>query len=402
MRTTMFLRPTRRGAAGFTLVEIMIALLIGLIAVIVIMQTYAVSEGFKRTSSSGSDAQTNGGIALYMVERDLRIAGYGFSAVSANCPSMVAYIGATGQTRNVPLSPSVQLNPAGVLAGDANTDVVLVAYGSSDSFLIPISATQAGSNYTLLSNYNGVRSGDLMVGYSAGVANSCFLFEATAVPFAAGNCSGGAASGTFNLVQSRSGSYRNSHQSCNVVPAQHNLGATMTNPVTNASVAPLSAAAGWVYNLGPSPQVKVYAVLGGNLKVCDMLSQDCSVAAGFNTVMTDIVSLRAVFGNDPAGLASVSGWSRTPNNAIAVALELTARSPLKEKPSNGGTTCDATLDKAKPDRTQNWFGPTLSPNDGTLNAAQIDLSTLTDWQCYRYKMFQTTVPVRNAIWTPTN
>jgi len=43
MRAAMFTRPTRRDAAGFTLVEIMIALLIGLIAVIVIMQTYAVS-----------------------------------------------------------------------------------------------------------------------------------------------------------------------------------------------------------------------------------------------------------------------------------------------------------------------------------------------------------------------
>ena len=53
--------------AGFTLVEVMIALLIGLIGIIVMMQTFAVSEGFKRTATSGTDAQINGGVGMYMI-----------------------------------------------------------------------------------------------------------------------------------------------------------------------------------------------------------------------------------------------------------------------------------------------------------------------------------------------
>ena len=58
--------------SGFTLVEILIGMLIGVIGIVVIMQTFAVSEGYKRTATSGTDAQVNGGIATYLMERELR------------------------------------------------------------------------------------------------------------------------------------------------------------------------------------------------------------------------------------------------------------------------------------------------------------------------------------------
>ncbi len=59
------------------------------------------------------------------------------------------------------------------------------------------------------------------------------------------------------------------------------------------------------------------------------------------------------------------------------------------------------MSPSRPDRVQDWFGPALAPNDGTLGGAQIDLSgTAADWQCYRYKLFQSTVPLRNMIWRP--
>jgi len=63
---------------GFSLVEIMVGMVIGLLSTIVVMQVYATFEGQKRTTTSGSDAQTNGAVALYTVERDARLAGYGF------------------------------------------------------------------------------------------------------------------------------------------------------------------------------------------------------------------------------------------------------------------------------------------------------------------------------------
>ena len=76
-------------SAGFTLVEILIGLLIGVIGIVVIMQTFAVSEGYKRSATTGSDAQVNGGMALYLIEREVRLAGYGLNQLMSNgCQSI--------------------------------------------------------------------------------------------------------------------------------------------------------------------------------------------------------------------------------------------------------------------------------------------------------------------------
>ena len=58
----------RRGH-GFTIVEIMVAMLIGLIGSIVIFQVLFVSERQKRTTTGAGDAQQNGLLALYTIER---------------------------------------------------------------------------------------------------------------------------------------------------------------------------------------------------------------------------------------------------------------------------------------------------------------------------------------------
>src|SRR3990167_3252715 len=69
----------RHHNTGFSLVEIMVGMVIGLISTIIVMQVFATFEGQKRTTTGGSDAQTNGGVGLYTIERDMRMAGYGFT-----------------------------------------------------------------------------------------------------------------------------------------------------------------------------------------------------------------------------------------------------------------------------------------------------------------------------------
>src|SRR2546430_8649133 len=62
---------------GFSMVELLVAMLIGLIGMIIIFQVFEVSEGIKRTTTSGGDAQQNGVIALYTMERGFKDAGMG-------------------------------------------------------------------------------------------------------------------------------------------------------------------------------------------------------------------------------------------------------------------------------------------------------------------------------------
>ena len=66
-----------KAQAGFSLVDVMVGMVIALLGVIIIFQVFAVSEGIKRTTTSGGEALQNGASALYTLERSLKQTGYG-------------------------------------------------------------------------------------------------------------------------------------------------------------------------------------------------------------------------------------------------------------------------------------------------------------------------------------
>ncbi|MCQ6458572.1 PilW family protein, partial [Vibrio parahaemolyticus] len=59
-----------------------------LLVTLVVAQTLFFFEGQKRTTTGGADAQVNGAIALYTIQRDVQMAGYGLttSAHGIGCP----------------------------------------------------------------------------------------------------------------------------------------------------------------------------------------------------------------------------------------------------------------------------------------------------------------------------
>jgi type IV pilus assembly protein PilW len=312
-----------------------------------------------------------------------------------------------------------EINPAGIPAGDPNTDVVLVAYGSSENFVTGVPASQpAGpaSNFKLYTgeNRDGFRAGDLVIavqpGAGPGGGPSCVMNELTGVPGTGGNC-GSPATGGSDVLNHNTGQYKNPNANCQMVTPKYNNAGGIRD--ANGNVVPaLSPPSGTLYDIGALPQIKIFAVRNGNLTTCNWLTQDCTQPANYAVVVDGIVSLRAVYGKDfdgnpnptsPRGDGVVDSWDRgildTSNKASRVlAAEVTARSGLKEKPTTG-PACDATPTANRPDRgtTSDWY-QAFAPG---LVAAQIDLSTTSaDWSCYRYKLFQTAVPLRNMIWRP--
>jgi type IV pilus assembly protein PilW len=421
--------PNFRNAAqaGFTLVEVLIAMLIGVVGMIVIMQVYAVSENFKRTSTSGTDAQVNGSIALYLLEREIRLAGYGLnSLVPSGCTSVVVHSVSAGKSLSLRMVP-FEINPAGIPAGDPNTDVLLITYGSSGDFAGGVPVDQLAVNTANLRvnfNRDGFRAGDLVVamqpGGGPGGTTSCVLHELTGVPGAGGNC-GTPSVGGSNMLNHGTAQYKSFHAACQPVTPRYNTAAGIKDPSGAATPVLNSQTGAKLFDLGAAPIMKVYAIRGGNLTTCDMLVADCTLAAGYVVAVNDIVSLRAAYGADfdgnaspgtPVGDGQVDRWTRaalvTPeqvSRTLAAAVAITSRSALKEKPANGGTVCDATLSATRPDRgmTTDWYeslkaqaapGGTLTP--GGINLAATD----PDWACYRYRLYQTTIPLRNMIWRP--
>src|SRR5713101_5014312 len=91
--------------AGFSLVEILVGMVIGLLGIIIITQIFALAEGQKRTTTSGADAQTNGNIALFTIERDARQAGFGMTLAGLGCVINTSFNGSTANPGALTLSP---------------------------------------------------------------------------------------------------------------------------------------------------------------------------------------------------------------------------------------------------------------------------------------------------------
>lgn len=100
--------------AGFSLVDVMVGMVIALLGVIIIFQVFSVSEGIKRTTTSGGDALQNGASALFALERSLKEAGYGIFS-STNLAPLPADPAGTAPVTIVPgaaanLSDSIVMN----------------------------------------------------------------------------------------------------------------------------------------------------------------------------------------------------------------------------------------------------------------------------------------------------
>ncbi|WP_218509588.1 PilW family protein [Variovorax sp. dw_308] len=370
--------------SGFSLVEIMVGIVIGMLAVIIIMQVFSTSEANKRNMTGGGDAQMNGGLALYGIERDVRAAGYGVNAFNLlGCSLSYKPKNDAAVTLNGSGIGPVTINPPAALvpAGDAKTDTLLVMYGNSNS--------PAEGDPTLAVSTSTVYRVSTPASFAA---NDYILAEASTRPSPCAL--------TLDQVTSV------------------NASTSTLNVKTGAAG---MAANSVIFNLGQTLTVRAYAVRNGNLTVCDYTAYDCgkaSYASPLNSTVWvpangNIVSLRAQYGRDTSGMAAspaqMSGvvdtfdqttpgstadtsglppycsWAR----ALAVRLVLVARSPAFDK---------AAPTSASPTWTGTAANSTASPGYPLNTATPIDLSGQTNWQNYRYKTNQTTVPLRNVVW----
>ena len=357
------LRDQRSGESGFSLIEIMVGMVIGLLAIIIMMQVFAVSEERKRTANAGSDAQNSAVIALDGLQRHIGQSGYGFALTRLLGCNLQLPFGAP-----VPLAPVIINPPVAVIpAGDANTDTLLVSYGLGNDQPEGYNVfSLAGSTYTIIGT-SMLRDNDRVIATPAGSAPTapCTL-------------------PTLSL--------------------QRVNGTPPASAVTTHEAAVVGTTA--LFNLGATPRFLAYAVRNGNLVVCDYMAANCgdnSVGPGgsltnpaiWRLVAENIASLRAQYGQDTSGPpmdgtvdtytqttpVNACQWARTP----AIRLALVARSAQFEKEN---VTLAAPQWSGSTSPTPVVIGVPTNP-DGTPDAL---------WQQYRYRVFETVVPIRNVAW----
>ena len=344
---------------GFSLVELMVAMTIGLFGVLIMTQVFSLSEQNKRATTGGNDAMNEGVVSLYALQRDVRTSGYGIADSNLLGCNLLLRSGVT----LVQVAP-VTINHVSIPAGDANTDTLLVFYAFSNGSTQgdQISAVPATDQYT--------------VGTPASFSIGDWVVATPQVR----TCSGGTAPLTPALTLTR-------------IAAVTSPNVTLTAGTGMTFSAIVSPTFPVLYNFGARlPTLVAYAIRNGNLTMCDYMVNDCGQAGSANNaaiwvpIGSNVVSLRAQYGRDTAAAGAMDGIvdvydQTTPASACdwvrvsAIRLTIVTRSV---QPAALATTA-----------APQW--------DGSANAP-IVLSGNSSWQNYRYKMFQTVVPVRNIAW----
>lgn len=396
---------------GLSLVELMIAMVIGLIVMIVVYQMFVVSEGTRRTSIAGNDAQMSAAIAIGALQDTIRNGGYGltsFDTVYGVAPigcNVLGYHAGTGAFINFALTPvtvgqGADNNAAGI---GKDADSITVVFSDLAYPTVPVNLLAGMTNTTadlLVTNRFSINPGDVLVvadqssrvpGGAAPVA--CALTEATATPT---NPPGPT---TLATVRHALGTYVDNTGQNRLVRfnGPGGIGASAGNPAgllfkTTASV----------YNLGPNPSIVTFSVQNNQLMRRDLL-------ANTNMALVDgVVSLQAQYGVgldtvDANGLPGTDGFADVfnpgagqgawqtaapgnPGLVIAVRLAVLTRGNLMEAKDKGTGLCNATA-AASPELV--WAG------------GSFDVTGTVDWDCYRYKKFEAVVPLRNIIWMPS-
>lgn len=378
---------TGRCARGFTLVELMVGMVIGLLVTIIIMQVLSVAEGQKRTSTSGSDAQVNGSLALYALQRDLRMAGYGMSSTTGGlgCTVKAQYTASSGTTS----SPTWILAPVQITDGvNGAPDTIEIMSSAKNSYAVPTQVVQdhpaTAANFFVDSTL-GIAVGDLMIavpqpsvpctGSNAATCNWCSVFNVTNVGGQGSGNSSGAGQGLNQVI----------HNSGNSGPWNQPGGQTIF-PSTGYP------AGSYLIDLGQMVD-HLYSVSNANaLQLTTFVSTNATSSTA--DLYPQIVNLQAMYGKDTNGDGVVDTYDNvTPTDwtqVLTVRVALVARSGQYEK--DVVTSANPLWDVGTATTVS---GATTC---GTSKCLTLKVDGLTDWQHYRYKVFDTVVPLRNLLW----
>lgn len=364
--------PPARTQAGFSLVEILVGLVIGLLASLVIMQVFTVFEGQKRATTGSADAQINGSIALYNIKRDVEMAGYGLPVFSSQNTPLKCTTLPTFDHDNDGGTAAIDMFPVAITDGGGGlSDRIALRYGRTSAGGIPSLVSVAGTTATFTSNNNmGCQADDWAI-ISSG--SSCAMVQV--------------APGLASLA---------SRTDWVTMPL------TSTPAVLSGSIACIGKyKKDSPYDDHSSPLEYLYWVDNDNL----VLGGTPGTAGSGSPLVAGIVSLQAQYGVSASATSNqITQWvdatggtwgapAMADRNRIkAVRIAVVARNGNTLEKTDVTNACSSTTG-ANPTGLCAWDG------SGGSAAPQIDLSADTNWRRYRYRVFETIIPLRSIIWS---
>jgi type IV pilus assembly protein PilW len=373
-------RPFPARPQGFSLIELMVGMLISLICVLAIMAAFAVFEGKKRTTTSGDDAQQNGSYTLYELERQIRTAGSGLVQGKSysvwGCPITtltVAGMPAPFNNAALKLPATTQVMPVLIASGGTSPDVISVMGGNPALQVFKIGVTSApGPATVIVGNTFGLLTGDYLLGTMTD--GSCAIGQ--------------------------------------IAPT------TPTELVTNISTTniTLSAAAGKVtglanavnvFDLGQQPVFSLFGVdpTINSLVEFDQLQRTVNGGPTPIPIADGIVQLKALYGiHDGTGVPNeasyaVDKWVAPTGDWAISALTANTAAAQAAIAQIAAIRIAVVSQSRLPERaSDNLGGATSLMLFPDLTSSGLNTSVATQTQ-YRYKVYDTTIPIRNAFIT---
>lgn len=338
---------------GLLLIELMVGLFIGLLTTLAITQVLSLAEGQRRAAVSGGDAQVSGSVSLHAIQRELRQAGYGLGSNPAALGCTVK--GSYGSSAvNMPLAPIVITDGA-----SGAPDVLGVFSSSRRGAAVPLDVTevhlQAGTSFVVKGSFS-VSVNDYLVAVPEvwSGAQGCTLFKATAVT------------------------------------------ATTVDHADFSANAPTAGydANSYILNLGSTLRSRSYAVNAQNVL------QMTEFGGAAQDIAPEIVNLQALYGKDTNGDKVIDTYdTTTPNTAagwqqvIAVRIALVSRSMEYEREEVTSSLPEWDVGAAIA-----VSGAVTCASGSGGKCVQVKVDNLTNWKHYRYKVYDTLIPLRNMLW----
>lgn len=393
---------TPRRHRGFSLVELMVALVIGMVLSLAVFSVLAAWEGRKRTVTGLNDLEQAGNLALYHLDTWVRGAGGGFSGAAAVGNSIYGCHlhakAADGQTLprtealpapfdgvdldgdgNVPLVP-VLIVPGATEPGDSGeaSDALLIMGGQHPlaGAALALSAAPASDSLTL-PNTLGLSAGDLLLLADNKAGRDCLVTQ-VASSFGSGDAEptsvplgGSFHAGTIGDVSVASSFGQDS-----------------------AMVLPLGSAG------AQTPQFLLVGVGDHSTLFSYDLLQTAGADAALQARAQGVFEMHALYGVDSDGDGAVDAWASPDDDGYTVD-DLLAGTPaakarlLRIKAVRVGLILRAT-------QKEKSAAETSTPSELVLfgdldEGLQVRRTLGSDAQLYRYRVLEATLVLRNNL-----
>lgn len=365
-----------RFQVGLSLVELLIGLIIGLVATLAISNLFSGFEARKRMIAGGADAQSSGVLAMYYMQRDAQNAGYGLPLYNSSDPSpLLCPINTSINQAGV----VINLSPVIIVDGGTGNDIVRIRYGNPASGGASLRATGTMAAPTLDGRLIGCQENDVV------------LFHQTP---ANPNCSLG------RLQRLRADRTIDALSELSTAPTDNPV--SILNGADWVRFSCLGAWNQYEYSVNAAMEL---TRTGGTLGAAPFPDSTAVPVA------SDIVALQAQYGIattvDPAATSTtaarflnrVDRWvdaTGTFGPGIALIDRNRIRAIRIAVVARDGNLQRTTVSQACNGAATGVSRVCIWQADAT--PASVDLSSLPNWQRYRYRTFEATIPLRNIIW----